>query len=321
MPIAEILVNGKRFQVRQNLYDFLKIASESGDSWTTWVDQICIDQNTVSERNHQVSLMAKIYNKASEIIVWLGLGDQSTQKALVRIQQDYESYKKRPPSPPGQYIPSHKWITCDQDEGKNAVKAIFNNTYFTRLWIVQELLLSQKKTVYCGPAKATWESFRFVFHNSFNVLKDRMTQLVFYQAEKMSFFENIEAICKFKCQDPRDKVYGALSFLKPRGRIVVDYSKSVEEVFLDAVRAITREAFRQYDRENGWSWNMALEPCKHLCGEMLGPHMVQDFERRGKSFFFVNNAQKEEFVNCNYGKDAAQIMVKQWEKFLDAQRT
>lgn len=37
-----------------------------------WVDAICINQQSLDERNHQVALMGDIYSKASEVIIWLG---------------------------------------------------------------------------------------------------------------------------------------------------------------------------------------------------------------------------------------------------------
>lgn len=39
-----------------------------------WVDQICIDQTSLTEKNQQIALMGEIYNKTSRAIVWLGCG-------------------------------------------------------------------------------------------------------------------------------------------------------------------------------------------------------------------------------------------------------
>lgn len=37
-----------------------------------WIDQLCINQNSINERNHQVPLMGKIYSLAMRVVVWLG---------------------------------------------------------------------------------------------------------------------------------------------------------------------------------------------------------------------------------------------------------
>ncbi|KAM0436147.1 hypothetical protein ACHAPT_003039 [Fusarium lateritium] len=37
-----------------------------------WVDQVCIDQNNHAEKADQVLLMAEVYTKAEQVLVWLG---------------------------------------------------------------------------------------------------------------------------------------------------------------------------------------------------------------------------------------------------------
>jgi hypothetical protein len=44
-----------------------------------WVDSICINQRSISERNSQVSIMAKIYQSARRVVVWLGNGDRDSE--------------------------------------------------------------------------------------------------------------------------------------------------------------------------------------------------------------------------------------------------
>lgn len=69
-----ILPNGQRYQVWRNLWDFLQIARQHGELSDDflWVDAICINQTDISERNHQVRMMASIYKSASRTISWLG---------------------------------------------------------------------------------------------------------------------------------------------------------------------------------------------------------------------------------------------------------
>lgn len=38
-----------------------------------WVDQVCINQGTVDEKNQQVALMGDLYRLAEKVIVWLGV--------------------------------------------------------------------------------------------------------------------------------------------------------------------------------------------------------------------------------------------------------
>lgn len=36
-----------------------------------WIDALCINQDDVTERNHQVALMAGIYSSADQVVIWL----------------------------------------------------------------------------------------------------------------------------------------------------------------------------------------------------------------------------------------------------------
>jgi hypothetical protein len=77
--MRNITINERNFSVRNNLYAFLKTWSSYIHESYIWVDQICIDQETVLERNHQVTMMAEIYHTASEVMVWLGDADLRPQ--------------------------------------------------------------------------------------------------------------------------------------------------------------------------------------------------------------------------------------------------
>lgn len=47
-----------------------------------WIDALCINQEDVLERSHQVSIMDKIYERAGYVLVWLGEDDGWTATAL-----------------------------------------------------------------------------------------------------------------------------------------------------------------------------------------------------------------------------------------------
>jgi hypothetical protein len=69
-----ILVNGKLFYIRNNLWNFMQVArTKYADTRRAfWIDALCIDQEWVEEGNHQVAQMGSIYSNAAEVIGWLG---------------------------------------------------------------------------------------------------------------------------------------------------------------------------------------------------------------------------------------------------------
>jgi len=52
-----------------------------------WIDAICIDQDSLIDRNHQVSLMGEIYKAANHVFIWLGSGSPEVDHAIVNIQR------------------------------------------------------------------------------------------------------------------------------------------------------------------------------------------------------------------------------------------
>jgi hypothetical protein len=67
------LADNKTFQVRENLYNFL-CSFQTGSAIRTdiayiYIDQICIDQENLQERNSQVRLMSDIYTQSSLVVV------------------------------------------------------------------------------------------------------------------------------------------------------------------------------------------------------------------------------------------------------------
>ncbi|RSL73995.1 hypothetical protein CEP53_000590 [Fusarium sp. AF-6] len=70
---CSILLNGGEFSVGENLGAALRqLRPRDGQGRTFWIDAICINQNNLKEKAHQVAQMDSIYRNASGVVVWLG---------------------------------------------------------------------------------------------------------------------------------------------------------------------------------------------------------------------------------------------------------
>lgn len=94
-PKRTILLHRKPFEVRGNLWDFFE-GFETGvksaemnqpvDSpMYLWVDQICMNRLSRIEKSNEVKLVAEIYKRAQQVLVWLGSGDSKTDRAMKLI--------------------------------------------------------------------------------------------------------------------------------------------------------------------------------------------------------------------------------------------
>lgn len=141
----QILVNGRLLWIRENLFEFMQVARSkyANSPRILWIDALCIDQDSVHEKNHQVAQMGSIYANSVEVISWLGLS-QSIGRAFafaLELSKDprygtwdmLEDQQKR-------------WFERNKETNgqlKRDWYAVLKDRYWTRAWITQEILLAR----------------------------------------------------------------------------------------------------------------------------------------------------------------------------------
>lgn len=76
-----------------SLYTALLRLRLADDARTIWADAICINQEDLDERAHQVTLMGRIYSQAESVVVWLGSDDveNNASTAAVALQSVFDA--------------------------------------------------------------------------------------------------------------------------------------------------------------------------------------------------------------------------------------
>ena len=64
------------------LQHVLELMPDVASERRIWIDQICINQTDVEERNKQVSIMHRIYGQAHQTLIWLGGPNRHTPVLL-----------------------------------------------------------------------------------------------------------------------------------------------------------------------------------------------------------------------------------------------
>ena len=82
----EILLNGIPYKVTANLHYALLHLRRADKPLIIWIDALCINQDDLFERNHQVSLMHLLYGNADHVIVWLGKESDDSDQAMDFIE-------------------------------------------------------------------------------------------------------------------------------------------------------------------------------------------------------------------------------------------
>jgi hypothetical protein len=259
--VREIFVNDQSFTVRLNLYNFLlafrtRLVKFNGGGqyedevqWL-WIDQICINQAVVEERNHQVQMMSTIYAKASYVYLWLGPSDSDTEAVMRLIKSDFRHYYSCRPRTHQQND-----TIIHSDRGKagsftaTALQQFFGNPYWTRLWIVQEIMLARYIRIFCGETLLSWDEIRRFCSGGLRRLPMDAVQAVPLQvkwlaehalsAKMYSYSELLWTFHTSQCEDARDRVFGLQGLLEQAHRIEINYAKTTECVFSDVVVSMT----------------------------------------------------------------------------------
>jgi hypothetical protein len=235
--LYKILIDGHPFTVRKHLFAFLeyyKLQYIRRRGSTTrccylWVDQICIDQSSIAERNHQVGLMGRIYSGAKDVLVWLNkipLKDHNFSCPSCQLERPCNDCKR-----------SAK-VAC--------------HPYWQRQWIIQEVLLARSIEVlleedgYIVPI--SWVKLMNAASRQVGSqcrwLIDQRVKMMTSSSTDFRVQVNLSDALRFSgssaCSDIRDKVYALQSILPPDEQVEVDYNKPHLEVFLDAAVILAR---------------------------------------------------------------------------------
>jgi hypothetical protein len=281
-PVQKISLNNKLFLVRQNLYDFLEAfrirlyrfqncGHYGNETQWLWIDQICIDQSVVVERNHQVEMMSDIYRRASYVYVWLGRSDECIESVMKTIKADFRRYYDRDPIARelgrDKVAKQAKGFTSGPDDESSTsklsgpvLKQFFGNPYWLRLWIVQEIMLARYIRVMCGETLLSWEELRRFCSSGLTHLPPEAAQAVPSQVlwltqhalsgQQFTYPSLLHAFGTSGCENPRDKVYALQGVVRCESRPVVQYESSVYSVFRDAAEAMVDTAVRDMQVRN-----------------------------------------------------------------------
>lgn len=218
---ALLRLNNQLFPVGPNLLLALLHLRSPKYTLPLWVDAICINQADTEERNRQVSLMSYIYTRAIKVVAWLGTQRYKNMAGLFRIMS--LQWKAGHTRHLGATVAEGGGTRCSPQPTKGTLVRISESTYWTRLWIVQEVCLPRLLLLAYGSDIWTFETFhQFSFQSTVQqslpqpVLKNigLMQRLFETRAKRytdMMTLENlIEGFCSNGCSELKDKVYGLL---------------------------------------------------------------------------------------------------------------
>ncbi|EWG36100.1 hypothetical protein FVEG_00257 [Fusarium verticillioides 7600] len=200
-----------------------------------WIDSICINQQDLHERSQQVAMMGRIYSQSVRTLIWLGEAQlPSIHVAWNLIADIYTVFRKQ--NPRAKALSEIPVRTYDKsahiasglpplnDSQWEYIKVLTELRWFTRIWVVQEVVLSQEDPIILhGDCHYAWESLGWAvgwlrrsgylrlpqipeqLRNVDTISNLRRAQTRWPLAALMSITQ-----VKFTAPAQRDKVYGVL---------------------------------------------------------------------------------------------------------------
>jgi hypothetical protein len=271
-----ILCNEEQLHVTENLFHFLHFASARPEDYDGyfWIDAISINQDDKAEKLAEVSKMADIYRSAGSVLVWLGEHDEFSEKAIELIsilaEMPLETLKDlNPDDMEDASLVTQRFGETVTPEHWTSLGWFLQRAWFTRVWIIQEIVLANDIKMLCGTQKLDWKSLVFVcryvqksswmsyfidktpsefdrtFSGSSPVVLDGLRQIR-DQNEDWRLDMFLTEARGYRAADPNDHVYALLSLVQdrfvhaPSGKpeLVPDYDRDFNETYALVARLI-----------------------------------------------------------------------------------
>ncbi|KAJ8111428.1 hypothetical protein OPT61_g5983 [Boeremia exigua] len=234
-PSKDIIeLNDVEVSISSHLWWFLHRMRLRREFGPFWIDAICINQDSILERNHQVPLMRTIYSGAASVSIWLGEHVRGTYTDMaMRFLAGYR-YSDFP------------WnFRIQKKRLYKAILALCTCPYWYRIWIVQEIVLAQTITMYSGALAVNLDKlghlllgfdYRDVGYAEWFI--SPCTKILNQKGVSNKYRQLMHLVVVFykqKATVSHDRIYALCGLAIGGSLITVDYSKSLKDVFEDVI--------------------------------------------------------------------------------------
>ncbi|KAH7386753.1 heterokaryon incompatibility protein-domain-containing protein [Phaeosphaeria sp. MPI-PUGE-AT-0046c] len=158
----EIVCEGRRLAITTNLFRVLQRVRQPDAPRDIWADLICINQENLDEKGHQVAIMGQIYRHATRVLIHMGGDDHghgphvcslletittTIDKILPMIPKTWNSFPY--PKEDDPILADPRW---------DSLVHLFSEVWWTRGWVVREAGFAQDGIVFWGRSEFNWNT-------------------------------------------------------------------------------------------------------------------------------------------------------------------
>jgi hypothetical protein len=264
-----IMCLNSQIPITQNLFDALCRLRLPNVERNLWIDALCINQRDDSEKSSQILLMRFIYMNARQVIIWLGQADEFSETAFGFIQkaarcaraeasnlmdltsESYDDSKNIQRGFPSRNGP--------EGDGLEPLCAFLANPWFTRVWIVQEVVTAGSAVMRSGDLMLPYSDFcaavvfflrkGYLFSHGGQdvgqglIITTHLSRIYWGAPEPKAndLLLLLRLTQTFLATDPRDKVFAVLGLASNVRNLRANCSVSLKKLYVDTAWHLLKE--------------------------------------------------------------------------------
>ncbi|KAI0973684.1 heterokaryon incompatibility protein-domain-containing protein [Xylaria arbuscula] len=263
-----------------NLHSALQNIRRKDRPVRLWVDALCINQQDVNERNHQVQQMRRIYSSALETIIYLGARrGGNTELSAWNFLERHATWAMDENRDADPDLPAEREaMVYFRGDLSDVEIEVLTRPWFKRLWVFQEVVVSEALSIQCGDRRISWDDFckaillspryhdRYGFNlwsvDKIHILKDMFQTRCSYQErhgrrhslpswrsqlqtskqDTLHILNLLQRTRFLGASDPRDKIFGLLGIASginvDEQHFAIDYSQDCRSVYMRLARGL-----------------------------------------------------------------------------------
>lgn len=215
-----------RISITPNVDGMLRHLRDPANPRYLWIDAISLNQADEIEKAAQVPLMGQIYQQARTVHVWLG-PDHGDANAVFAFIQSLGTVPNDSTDEPGHVAGLIQRVLGNAAD--RILCAFWDLPWFTRRWVLQEVLLAQQAVVHYGREQLPWLGLTMAMSKLEAAAANRsvgvtmhpsVTALGTLSKIKQGSSHLLELIWEFhdwQCSDPRDRIFALHGLCRREG--------------------------------------------------------------------------------------------------------
>ncbi|KUI72541.1 Heterokaryon incompatibility protein 6, OR allele [Cytospora mali] len=240
----KITADGSVLRVTENLHTALRHLRLPDEDRLLWIDAICINQDDLQERGHQVNQMRLVYQNAERVLIWLGPSDMKIDEFFRTINA---SSLRRLEHLPRDFVGA----TQDKDWYDRCQSVFYElekRPWFRRVWILQEVASAKEAIIMCGHNSISTRLFVMIpsmFGLAVSVRCQAVLDIMPGYSRRRSWRDTqpdlhtlLIMFVASEATDERDRIYALLGISSDAcdsEDLLPDYTKSIHQVVQDTI--------------------------------------------------------------------------------------